>query len=81
MKQKNELGIDAMICSTKKNNKKNKRLTIAELRTLKGFENQTDVELDEVIRSLTVMAEIFIDIYLKQKSKSKITNEILNSDY
>lgn len=50
-----------------KKEKGHKRLTIAELRNCKGFENYSDEQSEETIRSLEKLSILFYELYMKQK--------------
>ena len=52
-----------------KKEKGHKRLTIAELRNCKGFENYSDEQSEETIRSLEKLSILFYELYMKQKQK------------
>ncbi len=52
-----------------KKEKEHKRLTIAELRNCKGFENYSDEQSEETIRSLEKLSILFYELYMKQKQK------------
>ena len=52
-----------------KKEKGHKRLTIAELRNCKGFENYSDEQAEETIRSLEKLSILFYELYMKQKQK------------
>ncbi len=70
-----------------KKEKGHKRLTIAELRNCKGFENYSDEQAEETIRSLEKLSILFYELYMKQKqkegnylfNKKNIGNSINNS--
>ena len=50
-----------------------RRMTIAELRSYKGFEKYTDQEAQAAIKSLEKLSMLFYELYMKQKhSQSKI---------
>jgi hypothetical protein len=69
-----------------KKEKGHKRLTIAELRNCKGFENYSDEQSEETIRSLEKLSILFYELYMKQKqnegnysfNKKAIVNEKTN---
>jgi hypothetical protein len=52
-----------------KKEKGHKRLTIAELRNCKGFENYSEEQSEETIRSLEKLSILFYELYIKQKQK------------
>ena len=54
-----------------KREKMHKRLTIAELRNCKGFENYSDEQSEETIRSLEKLSILFYELYMKQKQKEE----------
>ena len=55
-------------------NKKHKRLSVAELRKCKGFENISDAEAEETIIALEKLSILFYELYMKQNhSKQKLT--------
>lgn len=45
-----------------------KRLTIAQLRGFKGYENVSDEEADNIIDSLEKIAHVYIRLYQKKKA-------------
>lgn len=47
-----------------KKEKVHKRLTIAELRNCKGFENYTDEHAEETIKSLEKLSILFYELYM-----------------
>ncbi|MBA3662915.1 MAG: hypothetical protein H0W61_01735 [Bacteroidetes bacterium] len=49
--------------------KEHKRLTIAELRKCKGFENYSDEQAEATIKSLEKLSILFYGLYMKQKQK------------
>lgn len=49
--------------------KVHKRLTIAELRNCKGFEEYSDEHAEETIKSLEKLSILFYELYMKQKQK------------
>ena len=50
-----------------------RRMTIAELRSYKGFEKYTDEEAQATLKSLEKLSMLFYELYMKQKhSQSKI---------
>lgn len=49
--------------------KKKKRLTIAELRTFKGYENVTDEEAEFGIASLEKISIVFFELFQKKKKE------------
>ena len=52
-----------------KKEKVHKRLTIAELKTCKGFEDYTDEHAEETIKSLEKLSILFYELYMKQKQQ------------
>ena len=52
-----------------KKEKVHKRLTIAELKNCKGFENYTDEHAEETIKSLEKLSILFYELYMKQKQQ------------
>ena len=52
-----------------KKEKGHKRLTIAELKNCKGFENYTDEHAEETIKSLEKLSILFYELYMKQKQQ------------
>ena len=57
-----------------KKEKIQKRLTIAELRNCKGFENFTDERAEETIKTLEKLSILFYEFYMKQKqTKEKLS--------
>lgn len=61
-----------------KKEKGHKRLTIAELRNCKGFENYSDEQSEETIRSLEKLSILFYELYMKQKQKEGNYNYTFN---
>ena len=54
--------------------KKHKRLSVAELKNCMGFENYTDEQAEETIKSLEKLSILFYELYMKQKQmKQKLT--------
>jgi hypothetical protein len=51
--------------------KGHKRLTIAELRNCKGFENYSDEQAEATIKSLEKLSILFYGLYMKQKQKEQ----------
>jgi hypothetical protein len=51
--------------------KPHKRLTIAELRNCKGFENISEEEAMETIKSLETISILFYELYMQQKRKEE----------
>jgi len=51
--------------------KEHKRLTIAELRNCKGFENYSDEQAEATIKSLEKLSILFYGLYMKQKQKEQ----------
>ena len=47
--------------------KVHKRLTLAELKNCKGFENYSDEQAEETIKSLEKLSILFYELYMKQK--------------
>ena len=47
--------------------KKHKRLSIAELKNCKGFENYSEEQAEETIKSLEKLSILFYELYMKQK--------------
>ena len=52
-----------------KKEKVHKRLTRAELKTCKGFEDYTDEHAEETIKSLEKLSILFYELYMKQKQQ------------
>lgn len=52
-----------------KKEKVHKRLTIAELKNCKGFEDYTDEHAEETIKSLEKLSILFYELYMKQKQQ------------
>ena len=44
-----------------------KRLSLAELKNCKGFENYSDEQAEETIKSLEKISVLFYELYMKQK--------------
>lgn len=54
-----------------KKEKTHKRLTIAELRNCKGFENYSDEQAEETINTLEKLSILLYELYRKEKQKEK----------
>jgi hypothetical protein len=52
-----------------KKEKVHKRVTIAELKNCKGFEDYTDEHAEETIKSLEKLSILFYELYMKQKQQ------------
>jgi hypothetical protein len=51
-----------------------KRLSVAELKNCKGFENYTDEQAEETIKSLEKLSILFYELHMKQKlMRQKLT--------
>ena len=48
-----------------------KRLTIAELRSCKGFENYSDEQAEETIQTLETLSILFYELHRKEKQKEE----------
>ena len=59
-----------------KKEKVHKRLTIAELKNCKGFENYTDEHAEETIKSLEKLSILFYELYMKQKLQQQKVKHI-----
>ena len=53
------------------NGKKNKRLTIAELRNCKGFENFKDEEAEKTIDTLETLSILLFQLHTKEQLSKK----------
>jgi hypothetical protein len=51
--------------------KKHKRLSVAELRSCKGFENYTDEQAEETIMTLEKLSILFYELYMKRKQREQ----------
>jgi hypothetical protein len=51
--------------------KVHKRLTIAELRNCKGFENYSDEQAEDTIKTLETLSILFYELYMKEKRQRK----------
>ena len=69
--------------------KKKQRLTIAQLRSFKGYENFSEEEAESTIATLEKLSSIFFELYLKKKKESEMqnnsgtiidVNNVLNTD-
>jgi hypothetical protein len=47
--------------------KVHKRLSLAELKNCKGFENYSEQQAEETIKSLEKLSVLFYELYMKQK--------------
>ena len=55
--------------AAEKKEKGHKRLTIAELRNCKGFENYSDEKAEETISTLEKLSILFYELFMKQKQR------------
>lgn len=55
--------------------KVHKRLSLAELKNCKGFENYSDEQAEETIKSLEKISILFYELYMKQKLTSEKIKE------
>ncbi len=54
--------------------RKHKRLTVEQLKTFKGFENYTEEQAEETIKTLETLSIVFYRLFSKEKIiKKKIT--------
>ena len=69
--------------------KKKKKLTIAQLKSFKGYENVSEDEAEDTIATLEKLSSIFFELYLKKKKESEMqnnsgtiieVNNVLNTD-
>ncbi len=60
--------------------KVHKRLTIAQLRNCKGFENYSDEHAEETIKSLEKLSILFYELYMKQKQQKERVLENKKAD-
>jgi hypothetical protein len=51
--------------------KVHKRLTLSELRNCKGFENYSEQQAEETIKTLEKLAILFYELYMKQKKQEQ----------
>jgi len=51
--------------------REHKRLTVTELRNCKGFENYTDEQAEETIRTLEALSILFFELYQKHKQQEE----------
>lgn len=56
--------------------KVHKRLTLAELRNCKGFENYSEEQAEETIKSLEKLSVLFYELYMKQKQQKEIMRSL-----
>ena len=54
--------------------KKKKRLTIAQLRGFKGYEDISEDEAESTIATLEKVSSIFFELYLKKKREAETQN-------
>jgi hypothetical protein len=54
-----------------KKGKVHKRLTIAELKNCKGFENYSNEQAEETIQSLEKLSILFYQLFIKEKQKKE----------
>ena len=52
-----------------------KRLSLAELKNCKGFQNYSDKEAEETIKSLEKISILFYELYMKQKQATEKIKE------
>ncbi len=55
--------------------KVHKRLSLAELKNCKGFENYSDEQAEETIKSLEKISVLFYELYMKQKQSVAVIKE------
>ena len=55
--------------------KVHKRLSLAELKNCKGFENYSDEQAEETIKSLEKISVLFYELYMKQKQTIEKIND------
>ena len=55
--------------------KVHKRLSLAELKNCKGFENYSDEQAEETIKSLEKISVLFYELYMKQKQAVSVIKE------
>jgi hypothetical protein len=60
--------------------KVHKRLTLAELKHCKGFENYSDEQAEETIKSLEKLSILFYELYMKQKINKDRMNKKMQED-
>ena len=60
--------------------KKKKRLTIAELKGFKGYDNVSDEEAEYVISSLEKISILFLELFQTKKDEMEIALEGENSN-
>jgi hypothetical protein len=62
--------------SNQNNVKKQKRLTIEELRNCKGFEHLSDDQAKETIKTLETLSILFYELYKKEEQKESNRKKI-----
>jgi hypothetical protein len=60
--------------------KVHKRLTLAEIKNCKGFENYSDEQAEETIKSLEKLSILFYELYMKQKLNKDKMNKKIQAD-
>ena len=61
--------------------KKHKRMTIAELRNCKGFENISEEDAMETIKSLETISILFYELYIQQKRKEEGLKQLITTKH
>ncbi len=61
--------------------KKHKRMTIAELRNCKGFENISEEDAMETIKSLETISILFYELYIQQKRKEEGVKQLITTKH
>lgn len=68
---------------SEKKGKVHKRLTIAELKNCKGFDNYTDQQAEQTIATLEKLSVLFYNLYIKhqqEKGKDSVIKNDSNSN-
>jgi len=60
--------------------KVHKRLSLAELKNCKGFENYSEQQAEETIKSLEKLSILFYELYMKQKQTVEKIKENKNEE-
>lgn len=61
--------------------KKHKKLSIDELRKFPGFENFTEQEAEEAIKTLEALSILFYELFMKEKMKENVTHLKIVEDH
>lgn len=66
---------------TERLEKKHKRLSIKELRKYPGFENYSDEQAEDAIKTLETLSIFFFELFIREKHKKEKLTMIKNQNY